>query len=387
MKTVLFSAIAFIAGALIAHKFQPDWWLPRPANLKSVAPGCTLLAPTRLASGEGKQAHESVFLVNNRGNIVHSWKSHLSIDAALLDGESNLWISSVDPDNLKGEPSRVQRLSWKGELLKEYIIPGMTHDFALKSDGSAFLTETETELLPPRLPSAFREARIVAATRPWQTQSLVEVEVSSGKVRKTWDLLTIFPQTKPNALQLETRELFHVNSVRFLETNPINGRPAILLSVRNLLLVALLDYETGQIIWAYQPNPGRIMHDARLLPNGDLLVFNNNNNFASGEYSSIDQINLETKKAVWTFRSGRRKNFNNSSQGAAQRLENGNTLITNSYSGHIFEVTPEGEVVLEFLNTRVLNPANQAWPFASIFRAIKYNEREIHWKKLGVDCS
>lgn len=37
-------------------------------------------------------------------------------------------------------------------------------------------------------------------------------------------------------------------------------------------------------------------------------------------------------------------------QGAAQRLPNGNTLVTSTQQGHLFEVTPAGEVVWEFVN-------------------------------------
>jgi hypothetical protein len=35
---------------------------------------------------------------------------------------------------------------------------------------------------------------------------------------------------------------------------------------------------------------------------------------------------------------------------AQERLANGNTLITESEGGRLFEVTPEGEIVWEYLN-------------------------------------
>ena len=40
---------------------------------------------------------------------------------------------------------------------------------------------------------------------------------------------------------------------------------------------------------------------------------------------------------------------------AAQRLPNGNTLITESLCGHLLEVTTDGEIVWEYIN-----PANLA---------------------------
>jgi hypothetical protein len=39
--------------------------------------------------------------------------------------------------------------------------------------------------------------------------------------------------------------------------------------------------------------------------------------------------------------------------GGNQRLANGNTLITESDKGHVFEITKEGKVVWEFYNPNI----------------------------------
>jgi len=59
--------------------------------------------------------------------------------------------------------------------------------------------------------------------------------------------------------------------------------------------------------------------------------------------------------------------------GYAQRLPNGNTLITESSFGRFFEVTKEGEIVWEyvFFGGPPTSESNQ------VFRAIRYSAEDI----------
>ena len=56
---------------------------------------------------------------------------------------------------------------------------------------------------------------------------------------------------------------------------------------------------------------------------------------------------------------------------AAQRLPNGNTLITESHCGRLFEVTRDGEIVWEFINPHNL-AARDGLFFSDIFRGYRY---------------
>jgi len=53
---------------------------------------------------------------------------------------------------------------------------------------------------------------------------------------------------------------------------------------------------------------------------------------------------------VWSFPGDRSADFVTQSCGAVQRLHNGNTLITLSNRGRAIEVTPDREVVWEFVS-------------------------------------
>jgi hypothetical protein len=66
--------------------------------------------------------------------------------------------------------------------------------------------------------------------------------------------------------------------------------------------------------------------------------------------------------------------------GSAQRLPNGNTLITESAFGRVFEVTKEGEIVWDYVNPYFGKPLFGG-PLASesnqVFRALRYSAAEI----------
>ena len=53
---------------------------------------------------------------------------------------------------------------------------------------------------------------------------------------------------------------------------------------------------------------------------------------------------------VWTYQSSPATNFYSAEISGAQRLPNGNTLITESDGGRLFEVTRRGEIVWNFVN-------------------------------------
>ncbi len=62
------------------------------------------------------------------------------------------------------------------------------------------------------------------------------------------------------------------------------------------------------------------------------------------------EIDPVARRIVWQYRAPDPETFYSGARGANQRLPNGNTLITESDDGRAFEVTPEGDVVWEFVN-------------------------------------
>lgn len=60
-----------------------------------------------------------------------------------------------------------------------------------------------------------------------------------------------------------------------------------------------------------------------------------------------------TGNITWEYGTSPGEKFFSNTRGAAQRLPNGNTLIVNSNKGHVFEITPQKEIVWEFYSYRL----------------------------------
>jgi hypothetical protein len=81
---------------------------------------------------------------------------------------------------------------------------------------------------------------------------------------------------------------------------------------------------------------------------------------------------------VWTYQEALGWQFFSPLLSNAQRLPNGNTVINEGLSGRLFEVTPAGDVVWEYVNP-YFGPAAAPDKFQSnmIFRAYRYSPEEI----------
>jgi hypothetical protein len=123
---------------------------------------------------------------------------------------------------------------------------------------------------------------------------------------------------------------------------------------------------------------------------GHLLVFNNGEARPDGSYSSVVELEPPRKgahdfvleplvpagpeKYVWEYKSPDPKEFFSSFISGAQRLSNGNTLICEGARGRVFEVTPDGKIVWDFLHALgALDPAprQQPAPQNALFRATR----------------
>ena len=113
-------------------------------------------------------------------------------------------------------------------------------------------------------------------------------------------------------------------------------------------------------------------HAGRWVPEGspgagNVLIFNNGWEYPGFErgYSSVDEVALPydgynyrldagaaygSAEVVWTYAAAPPESFYADVASNAQRLPNGNTLIADGRAGRIFEVTPEGKTVWDFVN-------------------------------------
>ena len=145
----------------------------------------------------------------------------------------------------------------------------------------------------------------------------------------------------------------HTNSVDVLTEQNAHFIPGakpgnVLISLKHLDMLAVLDLDSDTFVWALRGS-WRQQHDAKMLPNGHILLFDNEGGLMKASQSRVLEIAPETGAIVWSYEGTDDDPFYSSIRGSAQRLSGGNTLISESTTGRILEVTPDGSVVWEFV--------------------------------------
>jgi outer membrane protein assembly factor BamB len=153
----------------------------------------------------------------------------------------------------------------------------------------------------------------------------------------------------------------------------------LVVSFRNISTVAIIDRATGAIRWKLGGPPLAQQHDPRPLPNGNLLIFDNGPHRRDhpAPYSRVIEVNPRTSEIVWEYQDQSLFDFFSPYISGAQRLANGNTLICEGCDGRIFEVTPDGQVVWEYVSPHFFvepgRPGLNNW----VFRAFRHTPDEI----------
>ena len=148
-------------------------------------------------------------------------------------------------------------------------------------------------------------------------------------------------------------------------------------------IMFIVSRKTGEIVWQIGPDyskypqldklglnrrnfpdsasggfSGGMQHHTHMIPKGlpgegNILVFNN-----GLPYSIVMEFNPVTLKIVWQYSGieigyseshSLAHSFFSSSISSVQRLPNGNTMITEGDGGRLFEVTPQHEIVWEYI--------------------------------------
>ena len=151
-------------------------------------------------------------------------------------------------------------------------------------------------------------------------------------------------------------DLIHANSIESMYKEHLFGKHRIygpgnvLICTRHQDTVAIINWRKSRLLWAWGQGEVSGPHDAQVLDNGHILLFDNG---LGRGWSRVIEVDPLTNTIVWEYRAPNPTDFYTGSRGACQRLPNGNTLITNSGSGQGFEVTVDGDIVWEYLNPNV----------------------------------
>jgi hypothetical protein len=228
------------------------------------------------------------------------------------------------------------------------------------------------------------------APRPLAEDFVSVVDLDTGELLRETSVLRAFMRSdfRPIAEAGDKLDgdVFHTNSLelldgRFADRDPAFAAGNLLLSSRVLHTVFVLDPAFGdpashderpdpdgraRVVWA-QRGSWRSQHEPHLLPDGDILLFDNS---GAEPHSRVLEVGLtpagQPAPERVVFEGTDERRFYTKFCGAAARLPNGNTLITETGPGRVLEVTPVGEVVWEFVN-----PAQDEGKVASIFELVR----------------
>ncbi len=357
-------------------------------NTDKAYPGYTLFAPKHFTS---------IYLMDNAGGIVNEWKSDYEPGQSVyLLPNGNMLHCCLTKNKAfigGGEGGRLEEFDWDGNLVWEYWLSDdanlMHHDIAPMPNGNVLAMVVEHKSIEEATQAGFNPD--VLKDSKLFPDYIVEIEKTGPKSGKivwqwhVWDrLIQDFDKTKdnygdvaanpgkidPNGSGRRAKAFWnHFNSIDY------NAElDQIVISCRGNSEIWIIDHgitteeargPKGDLLYrwgnpsTYRQNGKQTLfqqHDSQWIPEGcpgagNILVFNNG---LGRGYTSVDELEIadynQDAKLVWSYTDPDPKTFFSQEISGAHRLPNGNTLICAGVHGTLFEVTPDGETVWEYVN-------------------------------------
>ncbi len=340
--------------------------------------GLTALDPDRACPGfvlySCNGAGDSVYLIDMEGREVHRWRTPLPPRYGYLLPNGNLFVllkTGADTGPLwpawpTHQTGFMAEMDWEGRVIWQHEDPYQHHDARRTASGGAiYLT---VERMPDELAARVKGGSPKRKPGPMWADVIIEVDASGNRV---WEWRAV-DHLDPESHLLEQgnagEEWTHGNTLAPLEGD------RVLVSFRNISTVAIIDKATDRISWSLGDDVLAQQHDANMLPNGNVLIFDNgaNRKHLAPGFSRVIEVNPAANSIVWEYRDSPATSFFSPNISGARRLPNGNTLITEGRFGRMFQVTPDGETVWEYINPYFLPMSSDGAVHNAVFRATHY---------------
>lgn len=369
-------------------------WVPVEEEKDIEKAGVTQYDPELASDGVNIYNSRSLpeaYLIDMQGNIVHKWAKkasrynrwqHIEMcengDLLVLAKDEMLirldWDSRVKwkkrmrvhHDISVGEDKKMYVITRQDKLVFWHGIPvPILGDYItiLSPDGNITKKICLYDLVKEQIPLH----RIVEIYR-WILKSKNLKRIFKRKVE--WNYI---------CEHADSFDIMHSNSIEVIDRD-IEGfckKGDYLISIRELDLIAVLNPEKGEFVWTWGPGQLSRQHHPTLLENKNILIFDNG---PDRKFTRIVELNPLTKKIVWEYKAEPTEKFFSRKRGGNQRLPNGNTLITESDKGHVFEITKEGKVVWDFYNPDIGTENQQR---GTIYRMIRITDPK-RYTQLGI---
>ena len=300
------------------------------------------------------------YLIDMNGRVVHTWPvvrsqwAELDSDGRLFwdnfrdwNDDRNRYFGGLFESDFEGTVT----WAWHGRV---------HHDFHRSDDGTILTLYQRDRDRPDIFPRG-----------PIQDDLILKVDRDTFVHWDWWlsDHVDELVDLAGLELPRPAADWAHTNTLSVLPDTPLGRADKrfragnYLLSHRSLDIVSIVDSQSREIVWAWGLGVLDGQHQAQMLPNGNMLLFDNGTLRGHSTVREFDP--REPDVVIWEYTDP--GGFFSPFRSGQQRLPNGNTLICESDCGRIFEVTGEGDVVWDyyspFLGGQLVN----------VYRATRYS--------------
>lgn len=344
------------------------WIRNRPLGLvfrdaEKSLPAYTLYSPVR--------GHRAL-LLDWHGRIVHQWHHPEGIQHLKPLSNGNLLIQTLPPEDaggveqIGGSAEALIELDWESRVVWEYRDPMMHHDYLRLPDGNHLIIAWDR--LPAELNDRVRGGHRHRDDPVPMWADVVKEITPAGEVVSVWRSWEHLSFEEDRICPLEShKEWTHANSLALTPDGDW------LMSFRLTDTVGIVDRDSGDFKWKWGPDILSHQHHATWLDNGHILIFDNGcHRRRTPAFSSLVEVDPATKEIVWSYKHPTILAFFSFMVSGVERLPGGNSFVTEGATGRLFEVTPSGEVVWEYVSAFVM--PSRFGPTPAIFRALRLPE-------------
>ena len=334
-------------------------------------PGYVIYTP-QFGSGQ-------VYLIDLEGHEVHRWDMPYlpGLYGYLLPNGNLFYMGKVLDDAWEGLPLGTRfkggvllEVDWNGKVLWEHHDRDHHHDARRTPSGGAIYLNVER--MPDDVATKVKGGVPGSDKDGMWADVIVEVDSAGNRVWEWHAFQHLDLETDVISSNERRSEWTHGNTVVPLADD------RVMVSFRNISTVGIIDKKTDHLVWKLGYDVLAQQHDPSMLPNGNVLIFDNgaNRKNQAVPFSRVIEVNPNINQVVWEYRDAPIYNFFSPRMSGARRLPNGNTLVTEAMPGRMFQVTRDGQVVWEYVNPH-FHPDPDGVLVNTVFRANHYQAHEI----------
>lgn len=302
-------------------------------------------------------------LIDIDGEQIHDWNN---IYLGVIDKNGDYYAQEYY------ESQKWGRYTWNDSVVWELNFP-IHHEIVLTPEDTIITFTKETHNYNQRkvefdvILELDKDGNILNKWSTWENLNYLKQFHKQLELEQPPTFLIPEEHKKEESIWGGNYDYYHLNSLSIVPNNSLQwAHPAFtpgnwIISFRHGSMIFILDKDTKQVLWRAidKQIQGNLEgpHTPMMTSEGNIIVMDNGRYRGWSRIISINPIDLSI---TWEYKAEPPEEFFSLSQSSIQLLPNYNVLITESEKGHVFEITPEKELVWEFYNPDKQNETNSA---------------------------